>query len=188
MSAAAPPHAVVWVNGAIQDLGTLGPKYDASVALGINRHDQVVGWSGTRSGFEQAFVWRGGVMSPLATPAGLRSVATAINGNGQVAGGVFGGGRVRPAVWSGGALTILPTLGLGGAALAMDRFGTVVGWVKPRAGGLHAAMWRQRRLIDLGEVRDSPTTASAISNRSEVAGHARVGRRSEAIVFFASGT
>ncbi|MBV9799324.1 MAG: hypothetical protein JO039_14860 [Solirubrobacterales bacterium] len=183
----APPQAVIWVNGAIQGLGTLGPKYDASVALGINRHNQVVGWSGTRSGSEQAFVWRGGVMNQLPTSAGLNSAATAINGNGQIAGGVFGGGRIWPAVWSGGALAVLPTLGASGAALAIDRFGAVVGWVKPRTGGSHAAIWRNRRLIDLGEVRNSPTIASAISNRGEVAGHAHVGRRSEAIVLFTSG-
>src|SRR6516225_6105669 len=47
-------HAVLWENGAMTDLGTLGGN--ESVATSINDQGQVVGYS------RGAFLWQGGVM------------------------------------------------------------------------------------------------------------------------------
>jgi probable HAF family extracellular repeat protein len=186
-SASAQPHAVLWANGTIHDLGTLGANYVGSLALGINGQGQVAGWSWGSTGRDQAFVWQHGVMSPLAAPSGSQSEAVAVNLNGEVVGGIRGRGATLPAMWSGGVLTMLPTLGGDGGALAINRLGTAVGWVEPSTGGAHAAIWSTGHLIDLGTVRNAPTIATAINNLGEVAGRAEVPRHSEAIALLNPG-
>jgi probable HAF family extracellular repeat protein len=47
--------ASVWQNGKLIQLGTLGGKQSAAIA--INNHGQIVGWSTTKSGQKHAVLW-----------------------------------------------------------------------------------------------------------------------------------
>ena len=53
-------HAVLWANGSITDLGTLGGA--EGVANAINDSGQVVGWAFNESGNERGFLWATGTM------------------------------------------------------------------------------------------------------------------------------
>jgi probable HAF family extracellular repeat protein len=88
------PHAVLWRDDEIVDLGTLGGT--DSYAYGINRFDQIVGTSDTLpprfSLFFHAFLWERDRLSDLNTrvinlpPDVTLQFANAINDRGQIAG------------------------------------------------------------------------------------------------------
>jgi probable HAF family extracellular repeat protein len=83
------PHAVLWQNGTVIDLGHLGganPSFE--VAFGINNHGQVVGRSDLPGDTTfHAFLWQNGRMSDLGTlPGYFSSEGASINDNGQVVG------------------------------------------------------------------------------------------------------
>ncbi len=183
-SATAQTHAVLWMADTIQDLGTLGAGYPASLGLGLNGLDQVVGWSSNAAGNTRGFVWATGTMSALARSGG-RSEAVAINRSGQVAGIAFTGNTSSPVMWTGGTVITLPTLGGEGAALAINKSGEVAGWVVAPSGRVHAASWSQGQLTDLGTFENAPTVARAINDFGEVVGRARVGGHNEAIALIA---
>lgn len=84
-------HAVMFKDGTVIDLGTLGGF--SSAALGLNRRGEVVGWSDTVRHETAAFVWRNGRMSRLdglldpTTGAGWTLFwATGVNDAGQIVG------------------------------------------------------------------------------------------------------
>jgi probable HAF family extracellular repeat protein len=76
-------HAVMWQNGAVTDLGTLGGTQSAAYA--INNQGQVVGWAHTASEATHVFLWSGGKMTDLGT-FGLDPVANAINNHTVIVG------------------------------------------------------------------------------------------------------
>lgn len=92
-------NAVLWKNGTIRNLGTLGGN--ESVAFGLNNHGQVVGFAlntipdpftnvfafGTTQA--HAFQWQDGVMHDLGTLGGPDSIAWFANERGQIAGQSF---------------------------------------------------------------------------------------------------
>lgn len=54
-------HAVLWDDGQVVDLGTLGGP--TSRAYGINEHTQIVGTARTAGGADHAFLWQDGQMT-----------------------------------------------------------------------------------------------------------------------------
>jgi probable HAF family extracellular repeat protein len=94
------PHAVVWANGAITDLGTL-PGADSSFGRDINDLGQVVGESFfAPEGTTRAFVWQRGTMIDLGMlPGGANSYAQGTNQAGVIAGASDSGGLLHAVVW-----------------------------------------------------------------------------------------
>ena len=83
-------HGVIWRNGSIEDLGTLGDEDAPSTALDINAQAQVVGTS-EDDGNIRAFLWEKGKMinlNKLISPDSgwMLLVASRINDNGEILG------------------------------------------------------------------------------------------------------
>jgi len=82
-------HAVLWSDGSVQDLGTLGTGF-YSEAWGVNNLGQVVGWSYTNGGNGlsgvHAFLYRPGEGLADLTPESDTGSARDINDAGQVTG------------------------------------------------------------------------------------------------------
>src|SRR2546427_3680587 len=66
-----PVHAVLWENGTMEDLGTLGGT--VAEATAINDGGDVAGWGYTATGEVHAFLWQGGTMQDLG-PVDLRQI------------------------------------------------------------------------------------------------------------------
>lgn len=81
------PHALLWTNGTVTDLGNLGGMFN--IATAINNHGQVVGFS-TLPGDNaplRGFIWQNGVMVNLGVfPGDFHSLALGINDQGQIVG------------------------------------------------------------------------------------------------------
>jgi probable HAF family extracellular repeat protein len=89
-------HPVLWRDGRIANLGTLGGRNASPTA--INARGDVVGWSETATGEIHAFFWSDGVMTDLA-PNDPTSFANGINAAGDVAGTITRGGRILGVIW-----------------------------------------------------------------------------------------
>ena len=116
------PHAFIWQDGVMTDLGTLDPHYQFTKAVAINRAGKAVGESQTASGDEHAFAWKRGVMTDLgAYPGTIYSYAADVNRIGQVL-------SPHAFLWTGGVWQSLPALAFSNA---INDSGWVVGgdWV-----------------------------------------------------------
>lgn len=95
--------AVAWENDQVIDLGWGA----GSAALDINTAGQIVG-SAVVEGAQRAVRWQGGVLTPLATLAGMTaSQARAINDEGQIVGSATINGARRAMLWDGATATDL---------------------------------------------------------------------------------
>ena len=106
-------HAVMWNNGTITDLGTLGGTQSAAYA--INNLGQVTGWAHTASEATHVFLWSNGTMTDLGT-FGLDPVGEAINNNGVIVGQSGNGAWI----WSNGTFQNLNNLIPPGSGFTLD--------------------------------------------------------------------
>jgi probable HAF family extracellular repeat protein len=106
-------HAVMWSNGQITDLGTLGGTQSAAYA--INNNGQVTGWAHTASEATDLFVWSNGKMTDLGT-FGLDPVGEAINNHGVIVGQSGNGAWI----WSNGTFQNLNNLIPPGSGFTLD--------------------------------------------------------------------
>ena len=91
-------HAVLFSDGSMTDLGTLGGTF--STAYGINDEGQVVGWSNAGAS-THAFRYSDGVMRDIGTLGGNYSEASAINNLGQIVGqSTDASGNTHPFLWN----------------------------------------------------------------------------------------
>ncbi len=168
-------HAVLWTNGSIQDLGTLGGA--TSEAHDVNKLGMVAGVSDA-SGGPRAFLWEGGTMQNLgALPGDFSSRADHINDNGMVVGASEGGGGVRAFVWT--SSTGLVPLDSSASSIYSEAFGVnnqgqIVGEVAGSLGN-RAFIWTsQSGMIDLNDlVTNLPgdvvlTGAFAINDKGQI--------------------
>jgi probable HAF family extracellular repeat protein len=167
--------AVLWKNGGITDLGTLGGGYE-SIANAVNDRGQVVGFAtntipdpfsffpfpgATQS---RAFLWQEGAMQDLGTLGGPDATAVSINDRGQVAGQSYTNSTPNPVldpcgsfavnvptedpfIWKNGKMTDLGTLGgTCGFVTGQNDRGQVIGQ-SDLAGDLtsHPFLWTESR-------------------------------------------
>jgi len=124
-----PAHALLWQDGVMLDLGTLGGS--TSRPTDINDLGQVVGQSTAADGMWHAFLWSDGVMHDLhpGAPNFNPSVSPRVNNAGQVvwSGRAVGDqfGPPHAFLWSNGVLTDL--VGGRGIVSAINERGQVVG-------------------------------------------------------------
>jgi probable HAF family extracellular repeat protein len=193
-------HAVLWKNGQIIDLGTLGGL--ESVAGAVNNRGQVVGFATNAvpdlfSGFGtqvRAFIWENGVMHDLGTLGGPDTppfLNTPLNESGQVAGCSNTDSTPNP-------LTGVPTTdaffwpGADGAMIDLGGFGGTLGLGEVGPASLnnrgqvtgssylegdltaHPFLWpgNDGKMMDLGTLGGDNGFANWINDAGKVAGFA----------------
>jgi probable HAF family extracellular repeat protein len=187
-------HAVLWKDGRVVDLGTLGGNQ--SQAFSLNDDDAVtgvaanaipdafsmLGW-GTQT---RAFLWRRGESRDLGTLGGPDSFGGAVNERGQVAGVSYtssvpdpttGQPPSDPFLWQHGRMRDLGNLGgsvpIFDGVVALNDRGQVAGQ-SGLAGDqtAHPYLWTGTRMIDLGTLGGDNGSASALDDHGTVVGTA----------------
>jgi probable HAF family extracellular repeat protein len=158
-------HGFLFENGRMIDLGAL--IGDFSEALDINEREQIVGQSNSIP-----VIWNRRHIEALDLGGGDNGFATAINNRGQISGSVNFGGTFRAVRWVNGVIEDLGTLG-GPTSSAEDinERGQITGTSDTASGGIHAFLWDNGRMIDLGAVvPDGVTLGSGLNNAGLVVG------------------
>jgi probable HAF family extracellular repeat protein len=186
----APYDAVLWDNGEIIPLGTLGGLFGG--ALAINERGQVTGFARTAAGEVHAFLWEeDSGMTDLGTlPGGGGGIGRGINNRAQVVGQEDGSGfghcgaDAQPlllpgaaVMWGGdGTITDLGTLGgIFAIAKSINDRGVVVGASSTAREEIHAFLWQDGTMTDLGTLGGTYSGAWQINQRDQVVGHAYTG-------------
>ena len=173
-------HAVLWQNGTMKDLGTLGGP--DSFAFQINASGEIAGQSyldsipNASTGVPTThpfFIGHDGKMVDVGGLGGTVSWVGGLNNRGQMIGAMTlpGDAGWHPFLWSNGVLTDLGTLGFDcGMATSINDVGDVVG-VACTPTLFSAALWRDGVLIDLGTVgADRCAEAYSINSHGQVVG------------------
>jgi len=161
----------------VTELGTLGGS--ASVALGLNDSNQVVGWSNAANGEAHAYRWSEGSMLDLGTLGGATSVAWAINNAGVVVGeslptGQTGSANFRAFIYENQQMTPLTTLGgTWSVAYDINEAGKIAGLSYNALQREQAVTWTGGVITNIDEVGgagDQRTRAYGLNNNGLVTG------------------
>ena len=161
----------------VEDLGVL-PGDTSSVAVGINQHGDVVGWSNGSAG-TRAFLYTDatGMVHLPGLPDKPRAVARDVNDLGDVVGSANAGGvdLGHAVLWRGGTATDLGTLATGSysEATAINNLGQVVGWSYTDGGsfGVHAFLYSAAEgMVDVTPDSDTGSAAD-INDAGQVTGY-----------------
>jgi probable HAF family extracellular repeat protein len=191
--------AVLWKNGRIKDLGTLGGNY--SVAFGINNHDQIAATAlnaipdplsflgiflgSSNSTQTRAFLWEDGRKRDLGTLGGPDAFGGPLNEQGEVAGLSYTNSTPNAAtgyptshqfLWRNGHMIDLGTLGgtFGGSAAINNRSEVIGGSNLAGDQTSHPFLWQRGKMIDLSTdgIGGSPYTANALNDAGQIVGAA----------------
>ncbi len=193
---------VVWKNGRIIDLGTLGGNTSAAGA--VNSRGQVTGLASNTipDSFNQslgppnvlwnfgvtqihAFLWQDGPMQDLGTLGGPDSAGLFVNERGQVAGVSYTSFTPNPStgiptqdpfVWDNGRMIDLGTLGgTAGWPFGINNRGQVTGQSNVADDvHFHAFLWSRGVLTDLGTLGGDNSSARWVNDAGEVVGRANL--------------
>jgi len=174
--------AVLWHDGVIQDLGTLGTGNDAA-AIFENQRGQVAGVSYTNTipnvttGIPtiDPFFWENGKMVDIGTLGGTVGTPFWMNNRGQVVGysNVAGDQISHAFLWDKKkGLKDLGTLpgGMGAGANWINDDGEIVGGSES-SSGFHAFLWKDGVMTDLGILAgDCSSQAFSINSQDQIVG------------------
>jgi len=182
-------HAILYSNGVLTDLGTLGGV--SSRSRGLNNAGQVTGISTVSplSSASHAFLYSDGVMTDLGTLGGtnseVRPLATVINDAGQIAGFSQLPGNVaqHAFLYSGGLMTDVGTLGgTISQSTGINNNGQVTGYsrITPTSTATHAFLYSGGVLADLNNLIPANTgwtlqQANAINDHRQITGFGLIG-------------
>lgn len=128
---------LIWDNGALTDIGTLGGKM--TMGRDINDAGQVVGWSQTATGAYHAFLWSNGVMTDLSGVSGEFGAAVAINENGSVLIKSSNFDQTKNLIYHNGTVEDLGTFGARYTVVNdINNRGEIVGWMETEQGDIRA--------------------------------------------------
>jgi probable HAF family extracellular repeat protein len=167
------PHAFLWSNGNMEDLGTLSGS--SSQANALNDQGQVVGSITIDEGDESvshAFIWsaREG-MRDLGTLGGPDSSAADISPDGEVVGNSFINGSTGHAfLWKDGVMQDLGDF----FPRAIDAHGQIVGTVEVGPADTHPFLWSNGEIKDLGTLGGDQSVANALNDQGQVVGFSEI--------------
>jgi probable HAF family extracellular repeat protein len=179
--------AVLWRNGQIANLGTLGGN--ESAAFDINNRGQIVGIAANAVpdpasffGFAtqtRPFFWEHGVMHDLDTLGGTDGAAFLVNERGQAMGQFYanGGAALDPIFWDedGNAVDIGTLGGTSGNPWGLNRQGQVVGDANLAGDAAHHGfLWDRGTLTDLGTLGGNQSTAYGLNDSGVIIGRGDV--------------
>lgn len=153
------------------DHPVFGPP--ATIATGLNNHDQVVGYYFLLDGPETGYVWseETGVVPLPAVPGGVRP--RAINDAGLIVGSM-GSSPGRGFLWDGTQYIELgiPAGGTYSSPAAINEHGQIVGtWGNGVTGPHHGFLWQDGLMTNLGDVLNvAGSRASGITEQGAIAG------------------
>jgi probable HAF family extracellular repeat protein len=171
-----PPHAFVYTNGSLTDLGTLGG--DIGQGNAINSHGQVVGESEPDGSFtSHAFFYDGTNMTDIGTLGGSYSSAGLINDNGQGAGSSLtsGDAETHAFLFSNNTMTDLGTMGgTYSSASALNSSGAVAGQSTLANNDLHAFLYSGGIMNNLGTLGGRYSAAFGLNDSGVVVGESTI--------------
>jgi probable HAF family extracellular repeat protein len=172
-------HAMLYTNGIVKDIGTLGGAY--SYAWAIDASGNVYGHSITADNKAGNFKYDGTIHK---CPWFIN--LSACSGNGQIAGAIHG----HAAVLIDGTVKDLGTLGGGESALSrINDKGDGCGYSFTTNNEIHALFYKNGKISDLGTLPgDHFSEACGINNKNDVIGFSglKIGQL-ERLVLFANG-
>lgn len=169
-------HAVLYANGVLTDLGTLGGT--GSSALDGNAAGTIVGNSAAPN-FGRAFVYRDGAMTELSGIGGEYSNAYAVNDREEIVGqaSIPGEGDVdeHAILWEPDCSNAVDLTALNGGRYGWARDindqGDIVGTdADPVANHSRAVMWHNRVLVELDDGGAPDSLATAINDAGAITG------------------
>jgi probable HAF family extracellular repeat protein len=166
--------AVLWQNGTITDIPTLGGDCCSIQVYDINSAGQVVGYGDEDDRFH-AFLWENGTMTRLGDLGARHSFAFAINSAGQVVGELVSGDDEASAfIWENGVTTDLSGGGEEGStsrfeiARDINSSGELVG-----SAGDRGVIWQKGVITDLGTLGGQRSVPYGINSAGHVVGTSR---------------